>query len=149
MGSPYSHEKPKEEPFLIKRTSQSSSSSSSSSPSSSSTSEINRVMQENRDLKIRYNLLLKEKENMQGDYNKLINVYKNLEVDFKLLGRERDRYKDLYYEQGNLNTMSLIYVISSFLIFIIFVVYISIKACESMKKKPKTKKLNENLISKP
>ena len=118
------------------------------SPSSTS-SKIKQLEQEIIDWKNKYQLILEEKENLQTEHNKLLDEYNNIKVDFELLTKEKERYKELYYEQGSLNITSFIYVIFTFLIVIFFIIWISIKGYQELRgKPPKSKELQDNLVSK-
>ena len=70
----------------------------------------------------------------------------NLEEKYNSMKKEKEKYLRLYYEQGNLNSMSMIYIIFIFLTFIIFAIYISVKACKTLMNKPKKKKILEKPI---
>ena len=111
--------------------------------------KIKILEQEIRDLKNKCQLLIEEKDNLQIEHDKLLDEYKNIKVDFELLTKEKEKYKNLYYEQGSLNVMSFVYVLFTFLIIIFFLIWISIKGYQELiGKKPKSKELQDKLVSK-
>ena len=70
----------------------------------------------------------------------------DLEEKINSMIKEKDKYLRLYNEQGNLNSMSMIYIVFIFLTFITFVIVISVKACKALRNKPVKKKIFEKFI---
>ena len=95
----------------------------------------------------KYTSLEAERDAYKKDLEDLKIEKNNLEEKYNSMKKEKEKYLRLYYEQGNLNSMSMIYIIFIFLSFITFVIYISVKACKSLQTKPKKKKIFEKLIS--
>ena len=115
----------------------------------STSSKIKQLEEEIRDWKNKYQLILKEKDNLQIEHNKLLDDYIKIQTNFELLTKEKEKYKNLYNEQGSLNITSFIYVIFTFLIILLFLIWISIKGYQELRGKPqKSKELQDNLVSK-
>ena len=115
----------------------------------STSSKIQQLEEEISDWKNKYQLILKEKDNLQIEHNKLLDDYIKIQTNFELLTKEKEKYKSLYNEQGSLNITSFIYVIFTFLIIILFLIWVSIKGYQELRGKPqKSKELQDNLVSK-